>query len=86
MVIFPKFRQNFVNKNGPLFIVNGVVLYEAQLTQEALSNQPAFCWSVYANLHDQLNVKYVCDILASQNIPNCLDFYYNNWILSVKIH
>lgn len=40
--ILVKFLQNSVGKIGPLFIVNNVVMNEAQLTQKSLSYQSAF--------------------------------------------
>lgn len=41
-----KFWRDFVDKKDPLFIVNIIPMYEAQLTQESLSYQAVFCWSM----------------------------------------
>ncbi len=34
-------------RKGPLVIVNSVAMYEIQLTWKSLSNQAAFCWSMW---------------------------------------
>lgn len=54
MVTLVKFQQNFVGKQNPLSAVNGVVMYEASITQRSLLNQSGFLLVNTANLCDRI--------------------------------
>ncbi len=59
-VTFVKFRHYFADKKGLSFMVNSVLMEEAQLTWTTISNQASFCWSVQRILVINLKMTQIC--------------------------
>lgn len=63
----------YCRQKSPMFIVNSVVMHEAQHTQKTISNQAGFCWST----------QRTCDLLEPtlNHMRNELfvKSYWNNW-------
>lgn len=62
-----------MSKNGPLYIVNSVAMYKAQLTRSH-SNQA----TVLVTLQIHLTTAWG-NLSSSHEIPDCIDFYWDYW-------